>query len=57
MVNDSSADVYEQIFAGVGSRSELAQAIARAVRQLREAMEKEDKLCGDGGSCAEPEGD
>jgi hypothetical protein len=42
MVNDSSADVYEQIFAGVRSRSELAQAIARAVRQLREAMEKED---------------
>jgi hypothetical protein len=38
MVND----VYEQIFAGVRSSSELAQAIARAVRQLREAMEKED---------------
>jgi hypothetical protein len=42
MVNDSSTNVYEQIFAGVGSKSELAQAIARAVRQLREAMEKED---------------
>jgi hypothetical protein len=42
MVNESNANVYEQIFAGVESSSELAQAIARAVRQLREAMEKED---------------
>jgi hypothetical protein len=40
MVNESN--VYEQIFAGVRNSSELAQAIARAVRQLREAMEKED---------------
>jgi hypothetical protein len=39
MVNE---DVYQQIFAGVSSRSDLAHAIARAVRQLREAMEKED---------------
>jgi hypothetical protein len=42
MVNDSSGEVYEQIFADVGSSSELAHAIARAVRQLREAMERED---------------
>ena len=42
MVNDNSTNVYAQIFAGVRNRVELAQAIARAVRQLREAMEKED---------------
>src|SRR5882757_6411861 len=42
MVSESSADVYQEIFAGVSSRSDLAHAIARAVRQLREAMEKED---------------
>ncbi len=33
---------YEEIFAEVQSASELRRAIARAVRQLREAMEKED---------------
>jgi hypothetical protein len=38
----SSAEVYEQIFAGVRDRRDLAQAIARAVRELREAMETED---------------
>src|SRR5580658_8120881 len=38
----SSAEVYEQIFAGVRDSRDLAQAIARAVRELREAMEKED---------------
>ena len=42
MVNDNSGNVYAQIFAGVRNRVESAQAIARAVRQLREAMEKED---------------
>src|ERR1700723_1421122 len=42
MGNDNSTNVYAQIFAGVRNRVELAQAIARAVRQLREAMEKED---------------
>ena len=42
MVNESNADVYQQIFAGVSSRSDRAHAIARAVRQLREALEKED---------------
>lgn len=41
MVSEST-DVYQEIFAGVRSRSDLAHAIARAVRQLREAMEKED---------------
>jgi hypothetical protein len=50
MVNESN--VYEQIFAGVRNSSELAQAIARAVRQLREAMEKEDNC--DGGPRAQP---
>src|ERR1700744_1436120 len=35
-------DVYQEIFAGVRSRADRAHAIARAVRQLREAMEKED---------------
>jgi hypothetical protein len=38
----SSAEVYEQIFAGVKNDSDLKHAIARAVRTLREAMEKED---------------
>jgi hypothetical protein len=38
----SSAEVYEQIFAGIRDSRDLAQAIARAVRELREAMEKED---------------
>jgi hypothetical protein len=33
---------YEEIFAEVESPSDLRRAIARAVRQLREAMEKED---------------
>jgi hypothetical protein len=42
MVNESSAEVYQEIFARVNSRSDRAHAIARAVRQLREAMEKED---------------
>jgi hypothetical protein len=35
-------DIYERIFAGVSNPSDLRQAIARAVRQLREAMERED---------------
>ena len=34
--------MYEQIFAEVRNASDLRRAIARAVRQLREAMEKED---------------
>src|ERR1700722_10496034 len=42
MVNENSGNVYAQIFASVRNRVESAQAIARAVRQLREAMEKED---------------
>jgi hypothetical protein len=42
MVSESTGDVYQEIFAGVSSRSDVAHAIARAVRQLREAMEKED---------------
>ncbi len=43
--SDSSSEereVYEQIFAEVRNASDLRHAIARAVRQLREAMEKED---------------
>jgi hypothetical protein len=39
---DGGAGVYEQIFAGVQNSCDLPQAIARAVRELREAMEKED---------------
>ena len=35
-------DVYERIFAEARNVSDLRRAIARAVRQLREAMEKED---------------
>ena len=35
-------DIYERIFAEVRNRSEVRGAIARAVRQLRAAMEKED---------------
>jgi len=42
MTQTSSAEVYEQIFAGIRNSRDLAQAIARAVRELREAMEKED---------------
>ena len=42
MLNDVSADVYAEIFAVVRDSSDLPHAIARAVRQLREAMEKED---------------
>jgi hypothetical protein len=34
--------IYQQIFAGVRNAEDLRHAIARAVRQLREAMEKED---------------
>ena len=41
-VQDGNAEVYEQIFAGVKESSDLPHAIARAVRVLREAMEKED---------------
>jgi hypothetical protein len=40
--NREGHDMYEQIFAGVRTTSDLQCAIARAVRQLREAMEKED---------------
>ena len=42
MVSESTAEVYQEIFAGVSNQSDRAQAIARAVRQLRAAMEKED---------------
>jgi hypothetical protein len=34
--------VYEQIFAGAESLEDVRRAIARAVRELRQAMEKED---------------
>jgi hypothetical protein len=40
--NPEEQDMYERIFAEVTSVSDLRCAIARAVRQLREAMEKED---------------
>jgi hypothetical protein len=40
--NPEERDVYERIFAPVRNPSDLRGAIARAVRQLREAMEKED---------------
>ena len=42
MLNEGSKDVYAEIFADVRDSSDLPHAIARAVRQLREAMEKED---------------
>jgi hypothetical protein len=42
MVSEDNAEVYQQIFAGASSRTDRAHAIARAVRQLREAMEKDD---------------
>src|ERR1700733_2256932 len=42
MLNEVSTDVYAEIFADVRDSSDLPHAIARAVRQLREAMEKED---------------
>lgn len=38
----SSIEVYEQIFAGLRDRRDVVHAIARAVRELRAAMEKED---------------
>ena len=38
----SAMTVYEEIFAGAHVAAEVRQAIARAVRLLREAMEKED---------------
>ena len=41
-VNAEGQNMYEQIFAVVRNTSDLQCAIARAVRQLREAMEKED---------------
>jgi hypothetical protein len=40
--NPEELGMYERIFAEVRSVSDLRSAIARAVRQLREAMEKED---------------
>ena len=40
--NAEERDIYERIFAEVRNRSEVRGAIARAVRQLRAAMEKED---------------
>ena len=40
--NGEERDIYERIFAEVRNRSEVRGAIARAVRQLRAAMEKED---------------
>ena len=40
--NGEERDIYERIFAEVSNRSEVRGAIARAVRQLRAAMEKED---------------
>jgi hypothetical protein len=40
--NPEERDMYEQIFAEVSNAADLRRAIARAVRQLREAMEKED---------------
>jgi hypothetical protein len=41
-VNPEEREVYERIFAEVKDPSDLRHAIARAARQLREAMEKED---------------
>jgi hypothetical protein len=40
--NPEQREVYDTIFAEVRGPSDLRRAIARAVRQLREAMEKED---------------
>jgi hypothetical protein len=40
--NPEERDIYERIFAQVRNPSDVRGAIARAVRQLREAMEKED---------------
>jgi hypothetical protein len=40
--NPEERNMYERIFAEVRNVSDLQCAIARAVRQLREAMEKED---------------
>ncbi len=40
--NSEEQEVYERIFAEVRNSSDLRYAIARAARQLREAMEKED---------------
>jgi hypothetical protein len=37
-----STGIYEEIFSGVRDKAALQRAIAGAVRQLREAMEKED---------------
>ncbi len=36
------SEIYDEIFSGIQSTAALRQAIARAVRTLREAMEKED---------------
>jgi hypothetical protein len=44
--NAEERGVYERIFAEVRNLSDLRHAIARAVRQLREAMEKEDNRAG-----------
>jgi hypothetical protein len=41
-VSLEAQDMYGRIFAGVRNPSDLRCAIAQAVRQLREAMEKED---------------
>ena len=40
--NPEGQDIYERIFAQARNGSDVRGAIARAVRQLREAMEKED---------------
>jgi len=40
--NPEERDIYERIFTQVRNPSDVRGAIARAVRQLREAMEKED---------------
>ena len=42
MDNAEERDVYGRIFAEVRNPSDVRGAIARAVRQLRAAMEKED---------------
>ena len=41
-MSERSTEVYDGNIAGVTNPCDLRQAIARAVRQLREAMEKED---------------
>ena len=57
MVSESSAEVYQEIFAGVSSRSDLALRDCQGGAAVTRGDGKGRQLRGDRGACAEPEGD